>query len=135
MRLLPLLFTILMLTSPLAAQTTAPQTSSPAILPAEPYNDDEFAPWMLKLRRFEIIAIGAFPLAYLFAGLGYDYGYYCSNGFPADNVPWPLGQGTSQWTTTSNGDKLQSKNVTIVMVSLGLSLAVAGVDWFLGLYE
>ncbi len=114
----------------------APGTSvTPAVHPAEPYKDDEFPPWVLKLRRFEIITVGAFPLAYLFAGVGYDYYYYASNGFPSENTPWPAGPGTSRWTTASQPDQLQQKNITLVEVSLALSLALATADWLLGLDE
>jgi len=100
--------------------------------PADPYTDQEFAPWVQKLRRAEIIAVGAFPLAYLFAGAGYDFYYFSSNGFPQSNIPWPAGPGTSQWTTSSEPVLLQRKNLTLLAVSIGLSLVLAGVDWLLG---
>lgn len=99
---------------------------------AKPYEDAEFDPWVLKLRRAEIIAVGAFPVAYIFAGLGYDWAYYAGNGFPQDNIPWPAGPGTSQWTTSANGAQLQQKNWSLVGMSVGISLAIAALDWFLG---
>jgi len=138
MRLLLMISLILMVgTLPLAAQTAAP--AAPSLSPtahlADPYTDEEFPSWVLKLRRFEIIAVGAFPLAYLFAGLGYDYYYYTANGFPSANIPWPAGPGTSSWTTTNQPDQLQQKNITLVEMSVIMSLAIATADWFLGLYE
>ncbi len=100
---------------------------------ADPYRDEEFAPWMLKLRRFEIIAVGTFPIAYMFAGLGFDYYYYSANGYPSKNIPWPAGPGTSAWTTTSNPTELQQKNIAILEMALVMSVGVAVADWFLGL--
>jgi hypothetical protein len=121
--------------SPSTSPTPTPTaTPNPATLfaQAKPYSDKEFPDWALKLRRFEIIAVGAFPIAYLFSGLGYDYAYYFSTGFPQSNIPWPAGPGTSAWTNTANHDQLQRKNYTLVAVAAGLSLLLAGVDWFLG---
>ena len=116
--------------SPAATPTPTPNPST-VFAQAKPYSDQEFPAWALRLRRFEIIAVGAFPIAYLFSGLGYDYAYYLGNGFPQDNIPWPAGPGTSQWTDTANHDKLQRKNYTLIGVAAGISLLLAGVDWFL----
>lgn len=111
----------------------AQASPSPATLtPAEPYTEQEFEPWMLELRRAEIIAIGAFPLAYLFANLGYDYYFYLSEGFPVDNIPWPVGPGTSRWVVTQDKDRLNQKNATLIGMSVVVGLVVAGVDWWLG---
>jgi hypothetical protein len=109
--------------------TTADPAATPAAPTAKPYEDKEFEPWVLKLRRAEIIAVGAFPVAFLFSGLGYDYAYYTSNGFPQSTIPWPLGPGTSQFT----GDALQKKNWSLIGISVGVSLAIAALDWVLGL--
>jgi hypothetical protein len=116
-----------------ADDATAPSTTSVlGPVAAKPYDDAEFEPWVLKLRRAEIIAVGAFPVAYIFAGLGYDWAYYAGNGFPQDNIPWPAGPGTSQWTTSANGAQLQQKNWSLVGMSVGISLAIAALDWVLG---
>lgn len=116
-----------------ATTPSSPSATNPTGPTAAPYKEDEFPSWALKLRRFEIITVGAFPIMYLFTGVGYDYGYYVASGFSQTYIPWPVGQGTSQWTSTNNPDLLQSKNITVISVALGLSLVVAGVDWFLGL--
>jgi hypothetical protein len=118
------------------AQNASPPTSgspgTPAANPVQPYQDREFAPWVLQLRRAEILTVGTFPLAYLFSSLGYDYFYYLSNGFPQGNVPWPVGPGTSQWTVTSQKDLVQGKAVTLISVSLLCGIVLAAVDWWLG---
>lgn len=115
-------------TTPSTGSQTAPSPSS-----ALPYKDEEFPGWALKLRRFEIIAVGAFPIVYMFSSVGYDYGYYMASGFSSDYIPWPAGSGTSSWTSTSNPQMLQNKNLTVVGVAIGVSLVLAGVDWLLGL--
>lgn len=111
------------------AQASAPPA---ALTPPEPYSEDEFEPWMLDLRRAEIIAIGAFPVAYLFAGLGYDYYYYLSQGFPVDNIPWPAGPGTSRWVVTTDKERLNQKNAALIGTSVAAGLILAAVDWWLG---
>lgn len=124
----------------LAAAAAADSTAAPGpgTAPAAPvitvkdYAPEEFPAWLLKLRRAEIVAVGSFPVTYLLTGLSYDYGYYVANGFPDGNVPWPLGPGTSKWTSSSQGDQLQQKNWTLVGVSLGLSVMIAAADWLLG---
>jgi len=114
--------------APAAAATPAAQAAT-----ALPYTDKEFPGWVLKVRRAEILTVGAFPIAYLFAGLIYDYTYYVSSGFPSQYAPWPAGPGTSQWTTSNQPALLQQKNLTLVGMAIGAGLILAGVDWLLGL--
>jgi len=118
---------------------TTPQTATvpaevpvPAVIPvAAPYKDDEFPLWLRKIRRAEIIAVGAFPIAYMFSGIGYDYYYYLSNDYPSGNIPWPVGSGTSLWTPSSNGADLQRKNLTILATAAAIGVVIAAIDWFL----
>lgn len=123
-----LVFVLCFAVVPVSGQSTP----SPAVATPEPYKDAEFEPWVLELRRAEIITIGAFPLAYLLTGLGYDYYYYLSNGFPQDNVPWPVGPGTSRWTAATQPAALDKKNLTLVGASLAAGVILAAVDWWLG---
>lgn len=129
-----LVWTLLVVLAALVSAQSAPSTAAPAALPAAvPYSDSEFPPWVLKLRRAEIIAVGTFPLAYLFAGLGFDYSYYMASGFSQAYAPWPVGPGTSQWTVSSQPAQLQQKNITLLGAAAVVSLLVAGADWLLGL--
>jgi len=123
---------LLWLGTALWAQTPPPSTPPAAVQTPVPYTDEEFPSWVLKGRRAEIIAVGTFPLAYLLAGLGYDYTYYLSSGLPSANTPWPAGPGTSQWTVATQPELLQRKNLTLVGVAVGASLLVAAIDWMLG---
>ena len=120
-----------------ATPTPTPTPTPTTVVTAEPYTDQEFPPWVLKVRRAEILAVGAFPLAYLFAGLGYDYYYYLSQyspqtGFPQAYAPWPVGPGTSGWTVSSQPDLVKKKTLTLVSISLITGLVLATVDWWLG---
>lgn len=129
MRLPTVVFLMLLAcATPLVAQST-PSPSTPQ---ATPYTEEEFEPWVLQLRRAEIIAVGAFPLTYLLAGLGYDYVYYLTNGFPSANVPWPVGPGTSRWVAPAQAQQIEQKNLTLVGVSLAAGVLLAAVDWWLG---
>jgi len=117
------------------SKTTADSSSEKKVAvphAAEDYKDQEFEPWVRDLRRAEIIAVGAFPIAYLFAGLGYDYYYYLANGFPQDNIPWPVGPGTSRWVTTSQPTAVQNKNLVLIGTSVVAGVILAGLDWWLG---
>ncbi len=119
-------------TAPTPTPTPAPANPAMVFSNARPYSDSEFPDWALKVRRFEIIAVGAFPIAYLFSGLGYDYVYYLSNGFPQQNAPWPAGPGTSLWTNTDQHAQLQRKNYTLIGIAAGISLLLATADLALG---
>lgn len=131
MRLVFLVLALLAAAPALApAQSSGASTSEAQT--ARPYTDDEFEPWVRDLRRAEILAVGTFPLAYLLAGLGYDYYYYLSHGFPQDNIPWPVGPGTSQWVAANQPKEVQQKNLTLIGVSLAAGVLLAAVDWWLG---
>ena len=65
--------------------------------------------------------------------IGAQYSYYLTSGYPQANAPWPVGPGTSLWTTSAQPQQLQAKNVTLVSVAVGVSLLIAAADWMLGL--
>lgn len=96
---------------------------------AKAYDSSEFPEWVLQTRRAEIVAVGSFPIVYVFAAASFDYFYYASTGFSASARPWPFGSGTSDWS----GTDLQNKNLSMIGASLALCAVVAGIDWFLGL--
>ena len=86
-------------TAPASPETTAEPkpADKPADKPAEkpvviepqpePYSADEFAPWLRDLRRGEIIAVGAFPIAYIFTQLGYSLYRYAGHGWSSEYAP------------------------------------------------
>jgi len=74
-------------------------------------------PW----RRFEIIALGAFPLLLMYVDLGFDIGRYFANGFDSRYAPWPF-KGDDAIDPDANELYLR------IAVAGGASLAFAGAD-------
>ncbi|MFN2310614.1 MAG: hypothetical protein ABR590_00995 [Spirochaetia bacterium] len=100
---------------------------------AEPYSPEEFARPLLEVRRFSIIATGAFPVTMFFGGLFYEFarfGYYSaqSGEFRGDYAPLFFGP-----TTGPRFDQEEQQNV--LTVGLSLSLFVALLDFTLGRIE
>ncbi len=100
---------------------------------AEPYRPDEFPGPLLDLRRFSIIATGAFPVTMFFGGLFYEFarfGYYSaqSGEIRGDYAPLFFGP-----TTGPRFDPGEQRNV--LMIGVSLSLFVALLDFTLGRIE
>jgi len=99
----------------------------------EPYVEEEFPEWMLKMQRAQVVAVGSFPFAIMLSGLGYDFYLYQENGFSQDYIPWPPGNVTKQYITDgATQDDLNQKNATIILSSIGISVFVAALDYVLG---
>jgi hypothetical protein len=129
----------LLVATPLAAQdassgttgTTAGQAQpqQPAQNPAskepqpEPYTDAEFPPWLHDLRRGEIVAIGSFPIVYLFAQLGFNLFRYGSHGWDPQYAP--LGN-PNQVPYSS------SETIGVLGGAAALSVGVAVADYLIG---
>jgi hypothetical protein len=108
---------------------TAGQAKQPAQNPAsrepqpEPYTDAEFAPWLHDLRRGEIVAIGSFPIVYLFAQLGFNLYRYGSHGWDPQYAP--LGN-PNQVPYSS------SETIGVLAGAAALSVGVAVADYLIG---
>ncbi len=117
-----------------ASGGTAPQTPAPggsgqsgaqASGPQPvPYSPDEFPAWSRDLRRFEIISIGAFPVALLVSSASFQLVRYAQSGFSQAYVPAVLGSGA---TPLSAQEKIR-----VLVAGVGLSLAVGLTDYILG---
>lgn len=59
-----------------AAGTTSPQTDAFTLKDAAPYTEDEFPAWLHSVRRFEVVAVGASPLAWIASSVLYDLGRF-----------------------------------------------------------
>jgi hypothetical protein len=130
--LLLLIFSFVLL-SPVSADPTPASGSNTMIGFGQPYSKKEFPGWMLDLRRGETIFFGSLPIFFLFSGLGYDYYYYYGvSGQNPSYAPWPMGPGTSQWTTATNANQLSDKTKTLLLASATASLFLAVVDWAIG---
>lgn len=98
-----------------------------------PYQPDEFSPWAYDLRRGEIIAIGAFPLAMIVSSLTYELGRFAYRSAEAGTVsgeyaPWFFSTSTEE--TFSNEER-----IGLVLSSAVISVGVAVADFFLGRRE
>lgn len=112
--LLTLIFSLLGIV-PLAAQIKPPDES---IMPEE-YDPSEFPLWAMDIRRYEVIAIGSFPITYALAALVYDFSIYASNNFAAQ---YDLG-------TQRAEDDLR----IIIGSAAAMSIVLATVDLFINI--
>lgn len=107
---------------PLAAQESSYEP--------EPYRDDEFPEWLVKLRRFEVIAVGTFPAALIVSNLGYSLYRLveaaAEGGAPErEGLPVFLGLGGAEALS-------DRERRGVLAVSLSLSGTVALLDLILG---
>ncbi len=100
------------------APSTAPAAAAAALPPG--FGETETKPenpW----RRFEIVSIGAFPIALFYTGFGYDLGGYIGSGFDSRYAPWPFQNSASILPT-------DSQRLTRIASAVGLSLFIGGID-------
>lgn len=98
-----------------------------------PYDPDEFPQWSRDLRRGEIIAIGAFPVAMIVTGLVYElgrFGYYSARDGEVSGTyaPW-------FFSTSPEGEYTNGERIGLVITSGIISVGVAGLDYYLGRRE
>jgi hypothetical protein len=99
----------------LSAQSTSQSTSA-----ATPNEDAiEWPQFAKDLRRFDVIAFGLFPFAYLVTSIGYDLMRSAQHGWDAAYYPWPV-KGSAAWTSEDYGK--------VILGSAVLSLSVAAID-------
>jgi len=127
-RTLPVAMLALALAVPVGvARAEEPSTVNP--LP-QGYAADEFPDWAVRLRRFEIITLGAFPIALFYTRFVFDIGRWTVNGiqndwtFSAAYAPWPfkgeLYQAPGTWG-----------RLGIFLGATALSLGIGGLDYWL----
>ncbi|NBC29628.1 MAG: hypothetical protein GVY29_06510 [Spirochaetes bacterium] len=115
---------------PVFAQNTDGSEASPAEQEPVPYGEDEFPEWLVTVRRFEVITIGAFPAALLFTNLGYSLYRFVQASIEAgsvtgENVPVFFGAAGAQ-------DLGQAERRRVLTISVSISGAVALLDLILG---
>ncbi len=94
----------------------------------EEYGPQEFAPWMLKLRRAEIVLFGSLPFSLFLARLSYDSARYLVHLRESDAVryaPWPFRSANPVPYTVA-------ENVGVGIGVVACSLAVSVVDFLIG---
>lgn len=102
----------------LAPLTARAQAASP--LPA-PYEADEFPAWAASLRRWEIVSLGAFPLALFYTRMAFDFSRYVDSGFQAIYTPWPFKNEYSY-------NPSDAEQRTAFLTAMGVALAVGIAD-------
>jgi len=98
-----------------AAQEAGSSPSASA-LPVSPPTDLAFT--QTPLGRFETIAVGSFPIAFFYFGIGFDLGSYFSHGFDPLYAPWPFK--SDRAPAPSDSDK-QVRILGAALISLGLA--------------
>lgn len=98
-----------------------------------PYEEDEFAEWLHSIRRFEIVAIGSFPLTYLLTLIVYDF-----VKFTIESVN--IGQINALYAPlffapSNKPPATQMETVGIVLATVGVSIAVAIIDLIIQEYR
>ena len=91
-----------------------------------PYERDEFPEVLHAIRRFEIIAIGAFPVTYLLAFLVYDVGKFIDQSIQAgqvSNTYAPL------FFAPPNKPPLEQEEIEVLILgAVGAAVGVAIID-------
>jgi hypothetical protein len=92
----------------------AQQLPPPDPLMPEEYDPEEFPMWAHDLRRYEVIAIGSYPITFFATSLIYDFSVFASSGFDP---------------SYSMGSQRDSQDIGIIVGSAAaVSLIIATVD-------
>jgi hypothetical protein len=74
-----------------------------------------------RLRRFEIVSLGAFPIMLFYTGFAFDLQGYFAHSFDKAYAPWPFKNASSA--------SLSNQDIYLRLgASLGLSFVVGGID-------
>ncbi len=95
----------------------AQQLPPPDPLLPEDYSPEEFPLWAYDLRRYEVIAIGTYPITFFASSLIYDFSMYAANDFNP---------------SYSMGSQRSGNDIGIIIGSaVCISLVIATVDLFI----
>lgn len=98
-----------------------------------PYEPEEFPQWARDLRRGEIIALGAFPVAMIISGLGYQLGRFAYQSAAAGEVRQEYIPG---FFSPESGPRYNSsERVGLIVSGAIISAGVAVADFVLGRRE
>jgi hypothetical protein len=105
---------LLLLTIIASSFLPAQQLPPPDPLMPEEYDPEEFPMWAHDLRRYEVIAIGSYPITFFATSLIYDFSVFASNDF---NPNYAM------------GSQRDSQDIAIIVGSAAaVSLIIATVD-------
>ncbi|MFW5693880.1 MAG: hypothetical protein ACOCYB_01835 [Alkalispirochaeta sp.] len=98
-----------------------------------PYEPDEFPQWARDLRRGEIIAFGAFPVAMIISGIGYQLGRFAYYSIDAGRVEPEYAPG---FFSPQSGPRYDSsERIGLIVSGAIISAGVAVADYLLGRRE
>jgi len=98
-----------------------------------PYEPEEFPRWARDLRRGEIIAFGAFPVAMIVSGIGYQLGRFGYQSIAAGQVQPEYAPGFFSPQTGARYNN--SERVGLIISGAIISVGVAVADYILGRRE
>jgi hypothetical protein len=84
----------------------------------------EFPLWVRDLRRFDIIAFGAFPFSFFLAGFAVDTYRASQHNWDSQYAPWPINMGGSVVKSTD-------EHIITLAAAAGISVVVALTDHFI----
>lgn len=97
-----------------ASLLPAQQLPPPEPLMPEEYDPDEFPLWAHDLRRYEVVAIGTYPITFFATSLIYDFSMYATSDFNP---------------TYSMGSQRDGRDIAIIVGTAAcVSLIIATVD-------
>ena len=119
---------------PLAAQDQGDgQGRGTDTLEPEPYRPEEFPQWTRDLRRGEIIALGAFPVAMILSGLSYQVGRFTYHSIAAGS---PQPEYAPGFLSPDSGPRYTGdERVGLIVSGAIISLGIAVADYLLGRRE
>ena len=94
----------------------------------EPYSEDEFPPWLRKIRRGEVTLIGSLPFTMFVSNLGVQFAMFAAKDF--DSAYSPSVSGVKQLPYTEDEKDMILRNTFITAVSISAAIALA--DFIIG---
>jgi hypothetical protein len=99
----------------------------------EPYSPEEFPQWALDVRRAEIVALGVYPIAYLFTTLAYDLFRFTRESIDRGAVATEYAPLFFAPPDAPGYDRDERRGVFVASISVSALVAVA--DYLLGRAE
>lgn len=90
--------------------------AAPEALPGAFVQEDR-SPFLTGLRRFEIIAFGAFPIMLFYSNLGFDISRYARSGYDPFYAPWPF---KSEYSYKPSTPEILASLGTAALLSVGV---------------
>jgi hypothetical protein len=128
--LIPILLLLLLIPPAVFSQAGSAATATEEeSLEPEPYTEEEFPPWVRKLRRGEIILIGSFPFAFFLSNIGTQFYMYAARDFAPEYSP-SLAGGLQQAPYTD--EERSRAQLAVIISAISLSATVALADFIIG---